>query len=694
VKFAPFEGIDVEYEPWVPESQVICARMLIKNGTGQMTTFRFEMIAQLTPIREGRVMIASHEQVTTLLQGETDSLRPVLFLTGGPEAGSGSYPSLGLNVCLEEGESRTLYWASAALNNAHDSFELARRSTARSWEAELSRIELTRQSTQVEVESDKPGWDEIFRLGQNHATRLFMNPSIQLPETSFVAAREPDLGFPGGEQGSSHGTLWNGQPIFQAIGLSQVVLPGNVEIVRGWVRNQLSTQEASGKVDWKPGLAGQRGRLHVQPGLATLALYAATGEKGERFLKGCFEGLQRYLGYWFQSVSDRDQDGFPEWEHPFQVGFDDQASFDSWKPDGKGVEINTIEAPALGAWLYQECSSLIEIAQRIGQPDDVASIEQKRERLREAIQECWDENQGSYLYRDRDIHACTTQETLFNGPADRKAELHLEWEAAKRLQIQVMEGEAPSPAYRVKINGRFEDEEQVETLRLRGNGWATSQLVYTRLERIEAEGAIPGDMMRVTTPDLKVEDLSLYLPLWAGIPTNEQAKRMIPDLLRRYLSPYGLTQLPAENGNQKVSPFWNGLIVEGLLRYGFRTEANEVFAALMEAFQTCVHQSGDFYQFYQADNGLGHGICGHVDGLPPIQTYLKLMGLEIRSPWDIFVTNTCAPFTTFTVKYRGLKYTNQNTPSRVTYPDGQSIAVEQPGEYHMRNVHGKHSPPY
>ena len=691
--FSPFEDLDVLYEVWVPESQVITGKVKMGNLGSSPLDFRFEMSAELTPIQDGQALTPIQEQVTTILHGRTSRLYPILFLTGGPDSGKGSYPGLGVEVHLEPGEYRTLSWASAALHSDQESFEMARRATARPWEAELSRIELTFRSTQLEIESGNPIWDEIFRLAQNQAQRLLVGPTSQLPGMSFVLAREPDHGFPGEDQGASYGPLWNGQSVFHALGLSQVLLPGSEEIVQGWVRNQLSTQDALGRVDWKPGLAGQRGRLLAQPALATLALRASRGERGGRFLAEVYPNLFRYIQNWFNPEHDRDGDGFPEWEHDFQVGFEDQPLFDAWKQEGAGIDITTVESPALAAWLYQECASLGEIARQIGHEADLAAIDRFRELLSLELQACWDEAAGRYAYRDRDLHQSSAGEVLYQGSAWQPLPEKLLFDRPVRLQIHIREEGATTHAYRVKIQGERLDRGQVEMIKLKGIGQGTSQMLYTSLDEIEVEGAWPGSELCLSSPGLDGEDLSLYLPLWAGIPSPEQANRMLHALKAHYLGPFGLSQLPAPAAEQKISPFWNALIVEGLLRYGFETEAQQILVGLMRAFEIALTRQGNFYQYYQAADGLGRGIVGHLEGLPPLGVYLKSLGLEINSPWRVLIQNSRSLPVPFTVKYRGMRYTNQDHSPRVIFPDGQSLPVDRPGEYRLSSLRGKHSPP-
>lgn len=75
---------------------------------------------------------------------------------------------------------------------------------------------------------------------------------------------------------------------------------------------------------------------------------------------------------------------------------------------------------------------------------------------------------------------------------------------------------------------------------------------------------------------IKSSQLSHYLPLWAGVPDQEQAEKLCRSLIKGYFQEdcWALpTQLPVASDNSKVSLLLNRLIYAGLLRYGFKDNA-------------------------------------------------------------------------------------------------------------------------
>ena len=138
--YSPLQGIDVATEYWVPQSNTVSGRITVANKTNATRKIRMEVCVVLMHI-EGQNMTSTQMQLVNVLAGQTGGLFPVLFLTGGPAHGSGPYPSLFLDLDLGPGATRQLTWAQAAMDTLQASFDLARQTAARPWEAERARLE-------------------------------------------------------------------------------------------------------------------------------------------------------------------------------------------------------------------------------------------------------------------------------------------------------------------------------------------------------------------------------------------------------------------------------------------------------------------------------------------------------------------------------------------------------------------------
>jgi len=126
---------------------------------------------------------------------------------------------------------------------------------------------------------------------------------------------------------------------------------------------------------------------------------------------------------------------------------------------------------------------------------------------------------------------------------------------------------------------------------------------------------------------------------------------------------------------------WNSLIGEGLVRYGFRDEAVELFNRLMAAVLQNIKQEGSFRRLYHADRGEGYGERSALHGLPPLGLFLQILGIQQLAPNRVQVCGF-NPFPwPVTVKYRGMTVLCQKEKTMVIFPDGQTAVVRDPGPH-------------
>lgn len=690
--YSPFPDIDVVAEYWVPESQAIGGRMQVTNRSKVDRQIRLEWVGQLTPT-EGQRMAPLEIQAAPVLSGSTDGLSPVIFLTGGPLAGTGSYPSLTLGMDLQPGSSRRLSWAHAALPDASESFTLARKVAARRIDAESARLELL-NAGQIDIYTGNPDWDSAFALSQKLAFGLFVGPTAHLPHPSFVFTRQPDQGYSMRGDGTDYSHLWNGQTPLEAYYLSSLILPAAPHLAEGLVRNFLSTQSEDGFIDWKPGLGGQRSRLLATPLLATLAWRIYEASENQEFLEDIFTGLMEFNQAWFTPQHDRDGDGIPEWDHPMQSGSEDHPIYSRWHEWSEGVEINTAESPALCAFLYQECEALRRIAGQIGKVEQGEALKARAERLRTVLETGWDQAGASYHDWDRDTHLCTHSVWLGERQGPGEIIIHQAFEHPVRFLVRIQTNGETTRRPQIFIHGSgISGQHRIERIsddRIKwylGIGSMTGEYVYTSLEYIEVKGVDPNDLVSLSCAGYYGQDQTLLLPLWAGIPDARRARRLIKRTItnpKKYWHPYGMPTClcPPETSEevvyQSVNLPWNSLIGEGLLRYGFRNEAAELVSRLMAGIVKTLKQEGAFRRYYHADSGQGIGERNALHGLAPLGLFLETLGVRLISSRRVALSGF-NPFPwPVTVKYRGMTILCQKEKTMVIFPDGQTSVFSEP----------------
>ena len=693
ISFSPISGVDVCSEYWVAGSNVVAGRITVSNRAVTPLSIGVELTGQLIPI-EGQSMSPVQRQSVSVLEGHAENLSPVLFLTGGPQPGPGPYPALAIPLELPPGNTRQISWALATLGDPQESFDLARRTAARPFDAERARIELLVQSHTIEIQTGDREWDAALAFSQKSAFGLFIGKSEHLPHNSFSLVRQPDLGYSRLGDGSDHQRFWNGQSSIESYYLSTLI-PGAPELTCGLIKNFLSVQDHDGAIDAKPGLAKQRARFLAAPYLVSLAWNCYQRNPDKNFLQQAYPGLHKFFWSWFSPQRDHDYNGLPEWQHVSQTGFEDNPLFDGWHSWAQGVDITTVQSPALSAALYREADRLMKMAEILGRSSDLPLLKKQSEILKKGVQACWDAEGVFYHYADRDTHLSLPGKILSERQAAPELDLQKEFKQPVRLIIRIHgQGEALKRP-RVTVKGTFQGQEQSESFdrhdfRFSSAGAVTTtKKVYDSVGHFEFDGLSRRDRITIQTVDLTIADHTLLLPLWAGIPDEHNAHSLVFRTILdagRFDHPYGIPALPrvfvqeADPVCLSVHLPWNQFIVEGMLDYGYRNEAARLVAHLMSAIIPNLKRSQSFYRTYHAETGAGQGERDALHGLAPVGLFLQVLGVEILSAKEIRLRGE-NPFPwSVTVKYRGLTISRQLTHTEVIFANGQSIQVNHPAD--------------
>lgn len=688
--FSPFEGLQVQSEYWIQDSQTLSGRFTLINTSEQQLTFHFELAALLTPMNDGRSMAESLYDSSPHLAGKSNGLEPVCVLAGRTQPGSGPFPALAQDIELHPGTPRRLTWALAALAAAQDSLKAAQRAVEKKWDAEIARIEIQNSRDWIEISTGSPDWDAGFALAQKIADGLYFPGSEHLPHASFVLTRLPDYGYSPRGDGSDSPLLWNGQTALDAYFLASLILPSKANFLRGILENFLNTGSTPGAVDWKPGLAGQRSYLLAQPLLASLALKINQADPQPVWLEKIYPALLDFIKVWFSPAHDRDQDGYPEWDSPQQSGLEDSPAYAPWSANTENLTINLLESPSLAAMLYRECSSLAQIAAQTHQDADAKWLIQQAQHLKEELEQTWTSRGSAYHYRDFESHSISRSSTLRIVRGDKTIELNQAFPQPQRLMFRITLKENPPQPITIQITGLNPQGELNERLTANLFHWdqhsarCTSRHLYSSITRIEISGLHPKDRCRITCCGSAEEDCSIFLPLWAQIPSAERAQKLIEkNLLAHYFKNHGIPVAPAKiQGDKKIENInisYNHLLGEGLLAYGFRKEAAQLVSRLMDTTSQSLKKYNAFYQFYNAYDGFPLGERNVLQGLAPLGLFLQTLGLRELSPHHA-VLEPGNPFPwPVVVRFRATTFTFHQQEILVNFRTGSTITVQGAG---------------
>lgn len=692
LSFKPFSCINVKLEYWVPGSQVIAARIKIINTSRDTCAIEMEWAELLLASSDGSRMAINEMEMTTILAGKTANLSPVLFLTGGAQSGKSPYPSLNLSYVIPPNGEQEAQWVHASHSDMNASYELAKEVVKKNWSAEFARI-IRVNSRQLDIHTGNKDWDTAFFLSQNIAHQLFLQPTQSFLAPSYVTTRSPDQGFSLLKDGSDYNHLWNGQTPIDSVYLTNFLLPGSPELLKGLLDNFLSVQTSEGEIDWKPGLGGQRSHLLATPLLAeiTLRLFEYSGDI--EYLRTVFTKLLAFFHSWFSSAHDRDGDLIPEWDQTMQTGFEDLPLFSHDHPWSLGTDISMVESPDLSAYLYRECMSLISIAKLIDNAEAIGQLEPIATRLKSMVEQTWNDQHACYLYRDRDSHFSTPVEILGSRMGAGVIDVHREFQQPIRPIIHINTKKEVTHPTQIFIHGNGASGahrvEHIPANRIHwqiSSGYVTSEYIYNSIERIEINGIRAEDSVFAQSVNLTCMDQSLLLPLWAGIPSKERAKILINLTImnkNKFLSPNGLRScidFPGMSGYPQdffgIHFPWTDLILDGLIQYGERNKATEVFSRLMKPVVHSLNNDLTFHQSYHNETGKPLGAQNSLPGLVPIGLFLKILGIKIISASKVEVAGH-NPFPwPVTIKYQGLTVVKQEKKTLVIFPDGQNVTID------------------
>jgi hypothetical protein len=123
---------------------------------------------------------------------------------------------------------------------------------------------------------------------------------------------------------------------------------------------------------------------------------------------------------------------------------------------------------------------------------------------------------------------------------------------------------------------------------------------------------------------------------------------------------------------------WNNLIGEGLVNYGFREEAVNLFTRIMTAIVENLKQHQAFFQHYHSQTGQGIGEQNTLNGLPPLGLFLNILGINILSSKRVFLSGHNPFPMPVTIKFRGLTILRESNQTKITFPGGQTAVIRNP----------------
>lgn len=685
--FAPFEGLHITAEYWVPESQVIAGRFKITNQSILPQSFRLELAALLNPRdNEGNFDLLQTD-LGQVMSGETSNLKPIISLAGGTFSTTGPFPALAIDMEMYPGSHRTFIWVNASMRSHELSLAAGKKILANSWDASITRVDMQNISDMVHISTGNEEWDQVLILSQKISRQMVMQNWPYLPAASFILSRRPDQGFSTRGDGSDHPTTWKGQTVFDSYYMANLLLPGSPTLVQGFIRNFMATQSESGFIDWRVGLGGQRTQRLAQPMLATLAVQVAPYLDEESWYRELYPGLKRFFKNWTNPFLSNTWE-CPKWENAFQSAIEDSPIFDKFSGKARGVDSILLESPSLMAMLFREAASLAEMARVLGVHEDLPEFNNILEQINHFLAGCWNQSSGLYQYSDSLTHISHSSTSITSFQGQGSFTTRRSFKHPRRIIIRLETREERTYAVTVKIYGISTSGYIEETLPPRSFSWRNfnaygiTQNVFLAINRVEIQGLTDKDRVKFYTPDFSIEDCSLMLPLWAGVMDKKQVKQLVENKLhKRFMQPHGIPISPGHVEN--ISMPWNILIGEGLLQYGYQNEAAEICSRLINTAVQSFKHHGAFYQYYHSHSGQPIGDQHHLYGLPSLGFFLQTLGIRYLHPKKISIDGFNPYPHPVTVQYHKVVLNCCSDHTEILFPTGQQVIVDRPGVHRV-----------
>ncbi len=682
-------------EYWVIDSHTIGASFTLANAHTSPTTVQLDLFGHVGAqgAEQPLSMVPLGKSQFALHLGKIASINPVVLLEEGttPLVG-GEAQSAKLSRTVEIGGRKkvTVRWVHAGLPTVRESLAQTQFWLQQDWKPFFKEITQATQPIPL-IETGDVGTDATIASAFNQSVQAFLKPTSNLPHASIVGVRRAKTGFSPRGNGTHPWRDWNGQSPITAYLVAQAVASIDPQLAQGIIRNFIAVQQSDGRIDWRPGLGGQRQGSLCLPLLARLAWGIFQYTEDDAFIKDVFPGLLKFFNHWMQQ--DADNDGLPEWQSDNQTGYVFWPTFGMGQAWAQNLDISKVETPDLLAYLLSEAVSLYAMAYYLHDSANETKLAANIEALQAALDSLW--NGERYVYRDRDTHVTSSGVSILkNGRGDEEHVLSLELTLPDRIMVRVEGGVNHTPRLTMRLEGLDTQGkaigESVETdafVWQNNRGVYTTQQVFSRVDRARFDGLSRVYRVSLMTPDLTELDLNAVLPLWSAGLSAERNQQLIAQITdsEHFWRNNGVTMTSAQsayfdpanaNGSGGVWPFWLTLIGEGLIEAGEVGLAAELIKRLLPVQVSMLLQKREFNEFYHSDQPVGLGEISHMNGIVPLHLLLRVLGIRVINSGKVWTGGPYAWGQSIRFSQHGVVVERGAEGTHITFPSGYEIELD------------------
>lgn len=675
-------GLDIQFDCFMPEPDVLMGAIQVQNTGIDIADLSLELALILIPMPPGTPSHPDADGITQIITAQSGHLHPVLYMTGGPSAISNPYPALSKPMQVPPQKSQSLSWALVSKTDKAFSIKTARDVMRTTWRKSVQTHAMAHARQTILIKTGHPDWDDAFYLAQINAMTHWASPEdVKIPP--FVLRdRNPDHAIHSGQTPQDLDDLTT----LEAHHLAQIWLPSRIEKMKSLVENFLARTDQDDCLQIRLNASPFKTPLKECPLLASLCLLIYEIDKDEDFLRRVFPMLQMISDTWFKSLTHTESDITLVWESPEQLQISSGLfKFDIWEATGSGLDIKSAESPALAAMLLREAKAQARIAKILHQPAIQHHYDQLASKLKKITGDFWQDDLKGFVYRDRQSHKTPSQELHIAGPVQKNINIDKQFISPQRLQMHLFADDEGTRAGKIQFVGKSPSGEQIQEIFafrdirwVMGRAHITTHHLFGSLQSISVEGINPKDRFLLETADFSQQDVTCLLPIWSDEINQTQLEALLhknlnpqdPNLRSGIPETWRCSHTLPENLPVRVNVLWNTLIIEGLERSGFSTEASALFTNLMDSIVRGLKRFDGFYPYFDHETGCPCGQRNAIAGLPPIRLFLQIAGIRLLSPTKVALWGE-NPFPwPVEVQWQGLSLERDGTQTRITFPNG------------------------
>ena len=682
ITYGLINGIEVQFDCFIPEPDVLTGEVRLYNTTKDQINLIIELAAILVPMDKGQATRPVKKGLHHIITGQTETLCPVLFMTGGPTATSSPFPALSLKIHIPPHQSVNYCWALVTKNSCSSSYETAQHIVATPWKKTALIHAMKHDSQTLHIKTGNSDWDATFSLAQVSAMTHLVNPSSDSIAPLFIRSRMPDQATATAQVQSNLDDITT----LEAVHLTQILLPAKLNFLKGQLNNYFARVDDKGWLHSRLNPSTFLQPFREPPLLTQLCLALYETNKDFGFLQSMYDNLCQLIGSWLEPQQGLSGIRPLVWESAQQCQLNSgHFIFNDWQETGQGLDITTVESPALAAMLYREVSAIHKIASILDDKSGQKQYQQIKKALKERIQAFWRDDLNRFVYQDRQSQLSPPRELYYPGPVQKSLEIMKTFSAPQRLLLHLYSFDEKTRVCKICIKGvspegeEFNEEFKTPNIHwIMGRAHLTSKKLYRQLKSISFTGMDDNDRFLLETADLMQSDISCLLPIWSGAAKKEQIQSIIDSQLNPQDTQlqYGIPEtwqchhdLP-DNLSTPVNILWNTLIIEGLARSGYTKEAMALFSNLMSSSLIGLKDYDGFFPCYHSKTGHPTGQTNAISGLAPVQLFLQISGIKLFTPNRIAVWGA-NPFPwPVTVQWQGLSLRRDGVDTQVIFADG------------------------